>query len=1237
MATPGLRDLILLETAQEVRLSPDGARAAVRIEHPRWDDNRYCRDVVVVDVATGEQHRLTRFADCTQIRWLDDDTLAVLKSDGAPDDTHQVHVYEGLVGDGWQVTEAEHGVDAFEPYAEGIVFLSRKPDDPEVEAREEAFGTYLRVETDPGRAAIQYVDLVRLAVHERQLARATKDERDALVRPEVELSALLEEPLAVQGVVASPVGEAIYVNARPTDELTTSRDSSVHRIALEASAAVAEFVRRETTRKRTDHDVGIEQESDARREERDLSYLGSVQRLALPPRAAVEAVSPDGTGLLVRFPGRDARVSTNAELWAGDRDALLAAATVDEARQVLNDVTAGVDQACFSPVWHEQGIDVLHAEGPRWVIRRLDPAGAEPPQTIDTGDVWCHASTRGAFHTTPGGQVSFVGGSSTAYQEAWVTTEDGTRRLTDLGAQVADWDLGEVRTLRWTSRDGTEIEGALRLPPGFDPSRKHPLAFVVHGGPTWIDTEELLPMTARRYYPEVQLANFSSRGPRYGNSGIKPEITAPGVSIQAARAAGTSMGSPIDDYYTSTDGTSMAAPHVAGAAALLKQQHPDWDPETLKAALINSATPHGSLTVFQEGGGELDMVQAIQTSVVSLPGTVNLGLYEFPHDDAEPVTETVTYTNHGEEDVALDLQLDVTDGAGIPTPEGMLTVEPAALDLPVGASVEVEVTLDRSLGANTTYGGTIVALDGDGERVAGTPVGFTKEPELYDITVEGIQRNGEPAADDSSLEVLDVHDRTRVGRIGLPFVDGVATLRVPPGTYSVVATIAGLDQSGDIENLSMMGDPELEVTGDAHLVLDAGEAVEITVDTPYEDVTVEGSAFQYSRVDALGQGWTSAVVGRDWPYYVAPTDPISVGEFNFGSKFEMSAPGAWMDLAFPEFGALPGDPSYVVNEETTATVESAYHSDSPQAYTRSAPAKFPWEFAGFGEYRAIAAPLERVEHISANETLFYQAVVGPAPTRPILYEADTRYEPGAELEQSWFASPRTPALDEGNEHTAPDYPTTRLGDTIDLTIFEFGDANPGDAVHYGSMDSFGSEDSAAFRLYQDGELYAEGPRAIGTVPVDPESRLRFELDVARDADWWTTSTATHTAWEIDSATTETAEVLPLLQVDYDLGLNTSNELEDPYGERGRVAVSFDVRHPAGVDGPEIEGAELSLSYDDGETWSELPVVDAGDGTFTSHVDRYGDSSHASLRGEAWDADGNRVEQEVIRAYAMFLP
>lgn len=729
---------------------------------------------------------------------------------------------------------------------------------------------------------------------------------------------------------------------------------------------------------------------------------------------------------------------------------------------------------------------------------------------------------------------------------------------------------------------------------------------------------------------QSELAWFSSRGPRQGDYGIKPEITAPGVGIKAARASGTSMGTPIDDLYTSADGTSMAAPHVAGAAAIVSQQHPNWDPETVKAALVNSATPHESLTPYEQGGGELNVAQAIHTSVVSTPSVLNMGYFAFPHDDAEPVTKTLTYTNHGRQATSVDLEAALTDEQGNQAPEGMISVQPSTLDLPAGASAEASVTVDRSLGGTGTYSGSLTAVGPGGERISATPIGFRKEIELYDLTIEAVQRNGEPASGSSTVAVQNVVDTSTFMRTSVEFVDGVAHVRVPPGTYNVMSMVFTNDpKTSAVQSQSLMGDPEVEVTGDVHLAFDARDAREITVDTPYDDVTSYGTTVQHyrksSEFGALAQTWVDA----PWPVYASPTEPVTVGEFNFGSKMELEAPGVWMNLAYPEFGAIPDDVSYEVTDENTARVDTAYHADTPgQEYARAGSATFPWEGTPFTQFRYFEAPLERTEIYSANETMYDQTVVAQPPFGPSLAELPARYEPGEHLKESWFASPNTPSQREGNEDT-PGMLSTRLDNTLTLSIFEWGDQNPGEDVHYGFRTI--DQDVTAARVYQDGELYATGERAFGPLAVDPESRLRIELDVAREKDFWTTSTRTKTAWEFDSATTTETEPLPLLQIEYDIPLDLNNRAAPPKDAPGPFTIGLDVRQPRGVEPTEIDEVKAWMSYDEGQTWRGRPVRATRDG-FELVADRRGGGDHASLKVEARDADGNVVEQEVINAY-----
>jgi subtilisin family serine protease len=171
--------------------------------------------------------------------------------------------------------------------------------------------------------------------------------------------------------------------------------------------------------------------------------------------------------------------------------------------------------------------------------------------------------------------------------------------------QDTDTDIHYVPSVHVSNADGLKVKAAIAAGPTN--------AVGLNAGHAALGT------------PRV-LAAFSSRGPQEAVPDIpKPDVTAPGVNILAGNTPNPApaTGLPPGELFQSISGTSMASPHVAGAGALLTQEHPDWTPAEMKSALMLTANPYlkavdgtSPATPFDAGSGESDITRAAHPGLV---------------------------------------------------------------------------------------------------------------------------------------------------------------------------------------------------------------------------------------------------------------------------------------------------------------------------------------------------------------------------------------------------------------------------------------------------------------------------------------------------------------------------------------------------------------------------------------------------------------------------------------------
>lgn len=218
-----------------------------------------------------------------------------------------------------------------------------------------------------------------------------------------------------------------------------------------------------------------------------------------------------------------------------------------------------------------------------------------------------------------------------------------------------------------------------------------------------------------------ELAYFSSKGPSGTLYDIKPEVTAPGVSILSTVPSYIQNKENQSDYsnaYQRLSGTSMASPQVAGIAALLLQSNPDYTPSEIKSVLMNTSDPlKNQYSVYEVGAGRVDPMQAIHSDTVIsvldetpfiedgeetiIPEQTGGLSYGFIPMDNENIIKTtkLSITNTSKENKKYNVSVEYNVGAQA---SGSLDANENGVKLNVPESIQVKKNKEESFNAFLT-------------------------------------------------------------------------------------------------------------------------------------------------------------------------------------------------------------------------------------------------------------------------------------------------------------------------------------------------------------------------------------------------------------------------------------------------------------------------------------------------------------------------------------------------------
>jgi dipeptidyl aminopeptidase/acylaminoacyl peptidase len=482
--TPSLTESLSLKGLSGQEISPDGKFIAYRVRETDWKENAYVRQIWLVNTATGESFQLTRGKKSAGAmewspdgRWLafvtEREQAAVLpeekKSDekkpaGKEDEkkedkdkkkdddsnekpaAQQIWLIRPNGGEAWQLTRhpADIGGYRWSKDSKQIAFTASAVESKAEKDRKEKFSDYEVFEADYRQNQIWTVD-VATAEKTSLPGKATQITKDA--------------KLNINSFNWSPDSKLIAFSASKSPALPAAIDTDIY-IA-------------------------------------DLAHDNQVRlAVALSSPDNNPVFSPDGKQLAFSTAlDQQYFFYANGHIAVVDVDKVFSAPARTAAD--VRDLTGKFDEDPYLIDWGPDGIYFQASQKTASHLFRLNPESAQVTRVTQPDAYYLDdVSFTKDFKT-----MAFAAQSRTQMAELFVSAADNfaPRKLTDLTAQVADWNVGTAEIVSWKSQDGTTIEGVLRKPADYDAAKKYPLLVIIHGGPTGVSDPTFSPGDS--YYP----------------------------------------------------------------------------------------------------------------------------------------------------------------------------------------------------------------------------------------------------------------------------------------------------------------------------------------------------------------------------------------------------------------------------------------------------------------------------------------------------------------------------------------------------------------------------------------------------------------------------------------------------------------------------------------------------------------------------------------------------------------